>query len=43
MIFAFGVVFLYSIGAWFGWEVGSSGSRSRLGIPFVSTGFRGGK
>jgi hypothetical protein len=38
-----GVVLLYSSAAWFGWELANSGSRSRLGVPFIYTGFRGGK
>jgi len=43
LIFGMGVLLLYSAGAWFGWELANSGSRSRLGVPFIYTGFRGGK
>lgn len=43
MLFGIGVLTLYSTAAWFGWEVANSGSKSRLGIPFIYTGFRGGK
>jgi hypothetical protein len=43
MIFAFVVLIAYTSAAWFGWELANSGSRSRLGIPFIYTGFRGGK
>lgn len=42
-IFAAGVLLAYSTAAWFGWEVANSGSHSRLGVPFIYTGFRGGK
>lgn len=42
-IFAIGVLGFYSASAWFGWELANSGSRSRLGVPFIYTGFRGGK
>ncbi|MFL6467500.1 MAG: hypothetical protein ACJ72Z_06035 [Pyrinomonadaceae bacterium] len=43
MLFAAGVLVAYSAAAFFGWELGNSGSRSRLGVPFIYTGFRGGK
>lgn len=43
LILGLGVVLLYTTTAWFGWEVANSGSRSRLGVPFIYTGFRGGK
>lgn len=43
MIFAVVVLLGYSAAAWFGWELANSGSRSRLGVPFIYTGFRGGK
>lgn len=42
-LFAVVVLGLYASGAWFGWELANSGSRSRLGVPFIYTGFRGGK
>jgi hypothetical protein len=43
--FAFGVCILvaYAGASWFGWELANSGSRSRLGVPFIYSGFRGGK
>lgn len=43
MIFGIAVLVMYSSAAWFGWELANSGSRSRLGVPFIYTGFRGGK
>jgi hypothetical protein len=43
MVFAMGVLVFYSTAAWLGWEVANSGSRSRLGVPFIYSGFRGGK
>jgi len=43
IIFGAGVLLAYSASAWFGWELANSGSRSRLGVPFIYTGFRGGK
>jgi hypothetical protein len=43
LIFGMGVLVLYASAAWFGWELANSGSRSRLGVPFIYTGFRGGK
>ena len=43
MIFGAGVLVFYSLSALFGWEIANSGSRSRLGVPFFYTGFRGGK
>lgn len=43
LVFGMGVLLLYSLGAWFGWELANSGSKSRLGVPFIYTGFRGGK
>jgi hypothetical protein len=42
-IFAVGVLLVYGAAAWFGWEFANSGSHSRLGVPFIYTGFRGGK
>ena len=42
-IFAVGVLIAYGASAWFGWELANSGSHSRLGVPFIYTGFRGGK
>jgi len=43
LIFGFAVLIAYGSAAWFGWELANSGSRSRLGVPFIYTGFRGGK
>jgi hypothetical protein len=43
MLFGIGVLLAYSTAAWFGLELANSGSRSRLGMPFIYTGFRGGK
>ena len=43
MIFALGVLVFYVAASWFGWEIANSGSRSRLGLPYVYSGFRGGK
>ena len=42
-VFAIGVLGFYSTAAMFGWEIANSGSRSRMGVPFIYTGFRGGK
>jgi hypothetical protein len=43
LIFTGGVLLLYLVSSWFGWEIANSGSRSRLGTPFIYGGFRGGK
>lgn len=43
LVFGVGVLLLYSASAWMGWEVANSGSKSRLGVPFFYSGFRGGK
>ncbi len=43
IIFGALVLLTYSTAAWFGWEIANSGSRSRLCVPFIYTGFRGGK
>ncbi|MGE3466714.1 MAG: hypothetical protein AB7J13_07255 [Pyrinomonadaceae bacterium] len=43
LLFGAGVLVLYASAAWFGWELANSGSRSRLGVPFFYSGFRGGK
>ena len=45
IFFTFGAaVLLFYIGSsWFGWEIANSGSNSRLGLPFIYGGFRGGK
>lgn len=43
LIFGIGVLLAYSSASWFGWELANSGSRSRLGVPFIYGGFRGGK
>jgi hypothetical protein len=38
-----GVLLLYTAGTWMGWEFANGGSRSSFGVPFIYTGFRGGK
>lgn len=43
VIFAVCVLGGYALSAWFGWEMANAGSKSRLGVPFIYTGFRGGK
>lgn len=43
LTFGIGVILLYSTASWFGWELANSGSNSRLGMPFIYGGFRGGK
>ncbi len=43
LIFGVGVIFFYSMSAWFGWELANDGKNSRLGVPFIGGGFRGGK
>lgn len=43
LVFGIGVLFLYAAATWFGWEMANSGAKSRLGVPFIYTGFRGGK
>jgi len=43
LVAGMGVVLLYGASGWFGWEVANSGSHSRLGVPFIYSGFRGGK
>ncbi|MCA1622717.1 MAG: hypothetical protein LC768_18410 [Acidobacteria bacterium] len=43
LIFGIAVILLYITSSWFGWEVANSGRNSRFGMPFIYTGFRGGK
>lgn len=43
IVFGVGVLLFYSAASWFGWELANSGSKSRLGVPFFYSGFRGGK
>ena len=43
LIFGLVVLVAYASAAWFGWEIANSGKSSRLGVPFIYTGFRGGK
>lgn len=43
MIFGIGVLLAYASAAWFGWELANSSSRRLGGVPFIYTGFRGGK
>ncbi len=43
-IFGVGVILTYTTASWFGWEIFNSGNyRSTLGVPFISSGYRGGK
>ncbi|MBX7174650.1 MAG: hypothetical protein K1X72_26985 [Pyrinomonadaceae bacterium] len=43
-MFAVGVIGLYSISTFMGWELTSSGKNSYFGrMPFFSGGYRGGK
>ena len=43
-IFGIGVILAYTTSSWLGWEIFNSGKyRSTLGIPFISSGYRGGK
>jgi hypothetical protein len=41
--FGIGVVLIYMTLSWFGLEFANSGTKSSLGVPFIYTGFRGGK
>ena len=43
LIFGLGVILTYGAVSWLGYELANSGSRSRLGVPFIYGGFRGGK
>jgi len=43
LVLGMGVVALYGMASWMGWELANSGSNSRLGTPFFYSGFRGGK
>jgi hypothetical protein len=43
MVFGLGVLALYAVGSFLGWELANAGSKSRLGVPFFYSGFRGGK
>jgi len=43
LIFGMGVLAFYTASAWFGWELANSGSRSRLGVPFIYKDISGGK
>jgi len=43
LILGIGVILIYAASSWLGWEFANSGSRSRLGMPFIYGGFRGGK
>ena len=39
-----GAILFYTTSSWLGWELFNSGrNRSFIGVPFVSTGYRGGK
>lgn len=41
--FGIGVILIYLTTSWFGLEIANSGRKSTLGVPFIYTGFRGGK
>ncbi len=43
VVFGLGVVLIYMTTTWFGLEIANSGRKSSLGVPFIYTGFRGGK
>jgi hypothetical protein len=43
LTFGGGIILFYLLSSSFGWELANSGSRSRFGVPFIYTGFRGGK
>ena len=43
LVFGIGVLALYAVGTFFGWELANGGSHSRLGVPFFYSGFHGGK
>jgi ABC-type sulfate transport system permease subunit len=43
VLFGIGVILLYATSSWFGWEFANSGRKSVFGVPFIYTGFRGGK
>ena len=43
MMFGGGILLFYAASSWMGWEIANSGSKSRLGVPFIYSGFRGGK
>jgi len=43
LVFGGAVLLTYATVSWFGWEIANSGSHSRLGVPFIYTGFHGGK
>ena len=44
LIFGIGVVLIYGVSAFLGWEFANSGRRSTFGVPFIySGGYRGGK
>jgi nitrate reductase NapE component len=42
-IFAVGVIGIYAVTTFLGWEFGSSGKNSYFRVPFYSGGYRGGK
>jgi hypothetical protein len=42
-VFAIGIVGIYAVASFMGWELANDGRNSRLGVPFVSGGYRGGK
>ena len=42
-VFAVGIIGIYTVASFMGWELANDGRNSRLGLPFVSGGYRGGK
>lgn len=43
LLFGLAVIVLYLTSASLGWEFAASGRRSSVGVPFIYTGYRGGK
>jgi hypothetical protein len=41
-VFAIGIVGIYAVASFSGWELANDGRNSRIGVPFVG-GYRGGK
>ncbi len=43
-VMGIGVILMYTTSSWLGWEFWNSGKyRSFIGVPFISSGYRGGK
>ena len=43
LIFGMGVILLYLVSSWMGWEFANSGRNSYFRAPFFFGGYRGGK